>query len=116
MKYHRAAVAVRQRRGILEATYARWQSTKDSNSILYLHGLGRRVVMVVMRLVVLVPVVSRLDAVEVARLAGPELVVPPVGLREIQNQGKLCGVIRSRGKTTMDRVPQAPTLGKRRRK
>lgn len=36
--------------------------------------------MVVVRLVVLVPVVARLDAIEVARLSWPELVVPPVGL------------------------------------
>lgn len=36
--------------------------------------------MVVVRLVVLVPVVSRLDAVEITWLSGPELVVPPVRL------------------------------------
>lgn len=47
----------------------------------YLYGLRRRVVVVVVRLVVLVPVVPRLDAVEVARLSRAELVVPPVCLR-----------------------------------
>lgn len=36
--------------------------------------------MVVVRLVVLVPVVTRLDTVEVARFSGAELVVPPVRL------------------------------------
>lgn len=46
----------------------------------HLHSLGWRVVVVVVRLVVLVPVVTRLDPVEVARLPGAELVVPPVRL------------------------------------
>lgn len=44
-----------------------------------LHDLGRRVVEVVMRLVVLVPLEARLHAVEVSRLARLVLVRPEVG-------------------------------------
>lgn len=51
-------------------------------SLSHLHSLGRGVVVVVVRLVVLVPVVTRLDTVEVARFSGAELVVPPVRLRK----------------------------------
>ena len=40
--------------------------------------LGRRVVEVVVGLVVLVPVPARLHAVQIARLARPILVLPPV--------------------------------------
>lgn len=58
--------------------------TRDEapGSVAYLHSLGRGVVVVVVRLVVLVPVVTRLDTVEVARFSGAELVVPPVRLRK----------------------------------
>lgn len=38
--------------------------------------------MVVVCLVVLVPVVTRLDTVEVARFSGAELVMPPVRLTD----------------------------------
>lgn len=46
--------------------------------------------MVVVRLVVLVPVVTGLDPIEVARLSRAELVVPPIRLtrqREASNGG-----------------------------
>ena len=49
-----------------------------------LHNLGGRVVMVVVRLVVLVPFVARVDPVEVLGLARPVLVMPPVHLRQPQ--------------------------------
>lgn len=45
-----------------------------------LHSLGRRVVVVVVRLVVLVPLVARVHPVEVLGLARPVLLVPPVDL------------------------------------
>mmetsp|Transcript_6930 Transcript_6930/g.16520 ORF Transcript_6930/g.16520 Transcript_6930/m.16520 type:complete len:221 (-) Transcript_6930:1555-2217(-) len=49
-----------------------------------LHRLWRRIIMIVMRLVVLVPVVTGLNAVEVARLSGAVLVLPCVsGRRQI---------------------------------
>lgn len=56
--------------------------TRDEapGSLSHLHSLGRGVVVVVVRLVVLVPVVTRLDTVEVARFSRAELVVPPVRL------------------------------------
>eukprot|EP00303_Exanthemachrysis_gayraliae_P014458 CAMPEP_0206023846 /NCGR_PEP_ID=MMETSP1464-20131121/37185_1 /ASSEMBLY_ACC=CAM_ASM_001124 /TAXON_ID=119497 /ORGANISM="Exanthemachrysis gayraliae, Strain RCC1523" /LENGTH=198 /DNA_ID=CAMNT_0053397843 /DNA_START=55 /DNA_END=648 /DNA_ORIENTATION=- len=42
-----------------------------------LHHLGRRVIVVVVRLVVLIPLVARVHAVEIARLARLVLFVPP---------------------------------------
>lgn len=59
--------------------------------------------MVVVRLVVLVPVVTSLDTVEVARFSGAELVVPPVRLSKgINNeqQGALT-IITSRGSNVL---------------
>lgn len=38
--------------------------------------------MIVVRLVVFVPVITRLDAVEVPRFSGAELIVPPVRLTD----------------------------------
>lgn len=46
-----------------------------------LDDLGRRVVMVIVRLVVLVPLVACVDPVEVLGLARPVLVMPPIHLR-----------------------------------
>lgn len=46
-----------------------------------LDDLGRRVVVIVVRLVVLVPLVPRVHAVEVFGLARPVLLIPPVHLR-----------------------------------
>ena len=43
--------------------------------------------MVVVRLVVLVPVVTRLDPVEVSGFARPVLIVPPVRLRKRSARG-----------------------------
>lgn len=43
--------------------------------------------MVVVRLVVFVPVVTRLDTVEVARFPGAEFVVPPVRLTHKLTEG-----------------------------
>ena len=54
---------------------------------IYLNGLGRRIVVVVVRLVVLVPVVTRLDPVEVSGFARPVLIVPPVRLRKRSARG-----------------------------
>ena len=47
-----------------------------------LNNLGGRVVMVIVRLVVLVPLVARVDPVEVLGLARPVLVMPPVHLHQ----------------------------------
>ena len=44
--------------------------------LIALHSFRGRVVMIVMRLIVLIPVVARLDAVKVTRLARPILVLP----------------------------------------
>lgn len=52
--------------------------------------------MIVVRLVVLVPVVTRLDAVEVARLSRAELVVPPVRLR-VQTKNRVQHSARAEG-------------------
>lgn len=48
-----------------------------------LHHLRGRVVVVVVRLVVLVPLVPGMHTVEVLRLARPVLVVPPVHLSQL---------------------------------
>ena len=45
-----------------------------------LNDLGRRIVGIVVSLIVLVPLVTRVDAIEVAWLAGAVLVVPGVDL------------------------------------
>lgn len=63
----------------------------------YLHGLGRRVVVVVVRLVVLVPVVTSLHSVEVPGFARAVLVVPPVRLDNGKRKGSKRG-IKKRGR------------------
>lgn len=50
----------------------------EYGELVSLDDLGRRVVEVVVGLVVLVPVPARLHAVQIARLARPILVLPPV--------------------------------------
>jgi len=53
----------------------------ENAELVTLNNLGGRIVVVVVRLVVLVPVPSRLDPVEVARLPGLVLVRPSIGGR-----------------------------------
>lgn len=50
----------------------------------YLDDLGRRVVVVIVRLVVLVPLIAGVHPVEVLGLARPVLVVPPVHLQDMK--------------------------------
>ena len=57
------------------------QVRKKDVELVALHDLGGGVVVVVVRLVVLVPLVARVNAVEVLGLARAVLVVPPIHLR-----------------------------------
>lgn len=61
------------------------QGMKHLGVVSHLHSLRRGVVVVVVRLVVLIPVITRLDTIEVARFSGTELVVPPVRLQKRNN-------------------------------
>lgn len=83
-QYVNTTTDARQRRNTwpIMAEHLATRHASNWGPLSYLHSLRWRVVVVVVRLVVLVPVVTRLDTVEVARFSGAELVVPPVRLTD----------------------------------
>ena len=61
-------------------TTAQHRTWVENVNLVALHNLWGRVVVVIVRRIVLVPLVSSLDAVEVPRFSRSELVIPSVDL------------------------------------